>query len=175
MHNVGHPVAVGSYPAGASPYGALDMVGNVYEWGTDWYADDYYARSPARNPQGPDSGTARVYRGGAFDGGRAQVRSTFRNGRDPNLGGSTIGFRVAMDTTASSSTAAVTARPSAGSAEATNATMLPTRSPGSPTARCQASPPPWALVILPWQPCTFPCLGQSYLIPIAYPSAMLFW
>jgi hypothetical protein len=51
---------VGSYSEGASWCGALDMAGNVWEWVADRYADDYYARSPARNPQGPDTGKFRV-------------------------------------------------------------------------------------------------------------------
>ena len=49
------PVAM--HPAGASPYGALDLAGNVAEWVADWYAADYYASSPAQDPAGPTTGT----------------------------------------------------------------------------------------------------------------------
>ena len=43
---------VGSYPEGASPYGALDMAGNVWEWVADRYDDSYYSNSPANQPHG---------------------------------------------------------------------------------------------------------------------------
>jgi len=57
---------VGSYPGGASWCGAMDMAGNVWEWVGDWWSEDYYAHSPTDNPQGPDSGTLRVARGGSW-------------------------------------------------------------------------------------------------------------
>ena len=71
---------VGSYPAGASPYGALDMAGNVWEWVADWYDANYYANSPSRNPTGPDSGDARVLRGGSWLNLQDNMR-TARRGR----------------------------------------------------------------------------------------------
>ena len=54
--HVGDTPKVGSYPAGASPNGALDLAGNVSEWVADWYGDTYYQSSPPINPAGPDSG-----------------------------------------------------------------------------------------------------------------------
>jgi formylglycine-generating enzyme required for sulfatase activity len=61
---VGDTSRVGNYPSGASPYGALDMAGNVWEWVNDWYQSNYYSISPSSNPPGPSSGTHKVLRGG---------------------------------------------------------------------------------------------------------------
>lgn len=60
---VGDTSIVGAYPSGASPYGVLDMVGNVEMWVNDWYEINYYPNSPSSNPQGPSNGTRRVIRG----------------------------------------------------------------------------------------------------------------
>lgn len=64
--SIGDTDKVGSYPDGASPYGVLDMAGNVQEWVNDWYGDNYYSSSPYANPQGPASGNDKVMRGGSF-------------------------------------------------------------------------------------------------------------
>ena len=86
---------VGSYPAGVSPYGALDMAGNVWEWVADWWDPAYYASSPERNPAGPPAGVQRVLRGGAWGNAWYNVRAASR-GYDfsaPRTG--YIGFRCA--------------------------------------------------------------------------------
>lgn len=87
---------VGSYPDGASPYGALDMAGNVYEWVEDWHGEDYYSGSPSSNPQGPSSGSSRVLRGGAWSDLDVLVRSASRSGGDPDSADDSVGFRCAL-------------------------------------------------------------------------------
>ncbi len=76
--NVGDTTEVGSYPAGASPYGTLDMAGNVWEWVADWYGGSYYDSSPLENPQGPASGDYRVVRGGSWDLHEGYLRTANR-------------------------------------------------------------------------------------------------
>ena len=94
---VGHSTDVGSYPGGASPYGALDMLGNAYEWVNDWYDPGYYDKSPAKDPQGPGSGSFRVIRGGAWNYGLDWTRTTSRSELDPAASVETLGFRCAQD------------------------------------------------------------------------------
>ncbi len=80
-HCVGDTSAVGSYPAGVSPYGALDMAGNVWEWVNDWWQDDYYSVSPGSNPPGPTTGMTRVQRGGSLYNDDYYLRTANRTGR----------------------------------------------------------------------------------------------
>jgi formylglycine-generating enzyme required for sulfatase activity/RsiW-degrading membrane proteinase PrsW (M82 family) len=86
---------VGSYQGGASSYGALDMVGNVYEWVADWYDPGYYNQSPGRNPPGPDSGEKRVLHGGSWGNDPSFVRSANRYGNAPDYRNNFVGFRCA--------------------------------------------------------------------------------
>jgi formylglycine-generating enzyme required for sulfatase activity/predicted Ser/Thr protein kinase len=94
-NQVGDTRAVGSYPAGASPYGALDMAGNVAEWVADWYDPDYYPVSPASNPTGPETGDFRVLRGGSWFNMARAMRAAFRLSNYPDLQSDTLGFRCA--------------------------------------------------------------------------------
>jgi formylglycine-generating enzyme required for sulfatase activity len=94
---IGDTSRVGDYPTGASPYGALDMSGNVREWVSDWYQADYYGGSPTDNPQGPDSGTSKVLRGGSWtDYYPSNVRAANRGGSYPTVRTNTLGFRCAV-------------------------------------------------------------------------------
>jgi formylglycine-generating enzyme required for sulfatase activity len=75
---------VGTFPQGASWCGALDMAGNLAEWCSDWYAPDYYARSPQDDPKGPETGAERVQRGGYCFGDAEECRSAYRFSDDPD-------------------------------------------------------------------------------------------
>jgi formylglycine-generating enzyme required for sulfatase activity/pimeloyl-ACP methyl ester carboxylesterase len=90
---VGDTSQVGSYPLGASPYGALDMAGNVWEWIKDWYSSTYYSVSPSENPTGPATGTFRVLRGGGWDGNAGSLRAASRADYDPGFLFGSVGFR----------------------------------------------------------------------------------
>jgi formylglycine-generating enzyme required for sulfatase activity len=84
---------VGSYPLSASPYGLLDMAGNVLEWVSDWYDADYYNDSPYVNPTGPSSGTEKVLRGGSWNTNWNTLQVTDRWPQDPGSELNVVGFR----------------------------------------------------------------------------------
>ena len=95
---VGDTSAVGSYSSGASPYGALDMAGNVWEWVADWYDGDYYAVAPAANPLGPSAGEGRDFRGGAWDDEAVRLRTAYRDAYlNHSFSLAFVGFRCAYD------------------------------------------------------------------------------
>ena len=87
---------VGSFASDASPYGCLDMAGNVWEWCADRYDDGYYSKSPARNPTGPRDGKLRVLRGGSWFILSKYVRAALRGRGRPSRGGGFVGFRCVV-------------------------------------------------------------------------------
>ena len=87
---------VGSYQAGASPYGVMDMAGNVGEWCSDYYKPYYYRESPKRDPQGPAEGSYHVTRGGSWRSSPAQLHSAMRGEGHYTWAVHTQGFRCAL-------------------------------------------------------------------------------
>ena len=92
---VGDTMPVVNYSAGASPYGALNMAGNVKEWVNDWYGSNYYAVSSPIDPGGPSSGSEKGVRGGGWDDNRGNLRAANRGGIVPSFVYHSIGFRCA--------------------------------------------------------------------------------
>ena len=89
-----------THPVGKKPANELglhDMSGNVFEWCQDWYGHDYYASSPAKDPEGPDKGTwkYRVLRGDCSWGYEKSCRVSDRNGNDVDIQSWGIGLRLA--------------------------------------------------------------------------------
>ena len=87
------PVGHGSPNA----FGLFDIGENVHEWCADWFAKDYYARSPASNPPGPEFGERRASRGGSWRHQIMVSRCAARSSIPPTLEYADYGFRVARD------------------------------------------------------------------------------
>ena len=87
---------VGSHPKGASPFAIHDLSGNVWEWVADWFSESY-PRAELRNPKGPDSGAAKVLRGGGWYDPPERLTATKRMHAPPEHRDDSVGFRCAKD------------------------------------------------------------------------------
>jgi formylglycine-generating enzyme required for sulfatase activity len=88
----------GTRPAGTYPpnaYGLCDVAGNVWEWVSDWYSNDYYGCGEARDPRGPRSGRLRIVRGGSWvNDDVSMLRCACRHKVPPDTYSYSIGFRI---------------------------------------------------------------------------------
>jgi len=90
-------VSAYNYLIGLSPYGLLQMSGNVRQWTFDWYQRDYYSISPYKDPMGPDRGQYKSLRGGAFNDNSDEVKTYYRAYHQPTSAGQDRGFRCVME------------------------------------------------------------------------------
>jgi len=93
-----HPAPVGSFTP--NDYGLYDMIGNVWEWCSDYYDSSYYSGSAKNNPKGPGSGTDHVLRGGSWFADDDYLRVSNRFDYNPSYtikSSCTVGFRCAQD------------------------------------------------------------------------------
>ncbi len=102
-HDAGLDGWVGTCPVGSfgpNGFGLHEMTGNVWEWCADWFAADYYQRSPRVSPSGPGLGSARVMRGGSYlchESYCWRYRVDARSANTPDSSTGNTGFRVAAD------------------------------------------------------------------------------
>ncbi|AYL40282.1 formylglycine-generating enzyme family protein [Streptomyces fungicidicus] len=83
-------------------FGLWNTAGNVWEWCADWFSPAYYAHSAPEDPHGPDTGTARVLRGGSYlchDSYCNRYRVAARSSNTPESSSANLGFRCANDDT----------------------------------------------------------------------------
>ena len=104
-------IAVDKYENSVSPYGLHQTMGNVAEWVSDWYDQDYYKTAPDRNPQGPKSGTQKAFRGGGWMDSTTTMRVAMRNGTDPNTKINWLGFRCAKSVSGDQSSSKISQAP----------------------------------------------------------------
>ena len=97
---IGDTSDVGRFsPQGDSPYGCVDMAGNIWEWCNDWFNENEYKQRQAKeekDPPGPKTGTVRVLRGGSFYISHRFARCALRYWNSPNSLSRDVGFRVAV-------------------------------------------------------------------------------
>jgi formylglycine-generating enzyme required for sulfatase activity len=93
---------VGQYSNGASPYGLLDMAGNVWEYVADWFDPDYYYNAPSEDPPGPNSSPTgqRVLRSGSYANYQHYARIANRGAVEPGTSTQFRGFRCVIEVTA---------------------------------------------------------------------------
>ena len=97
--NIGDTTPVDRYPFGASPYGVLNMAGNVREWVSDWFNQGYYLHSPYENPGGAQNAENKVLRGSSFTDDAYQSVAFNRYEHYPMSPGENRGFRCVEEDT----------------------------------------------------------------------------